>query len=221
MKEIPTLAAEKRDGTGTRSSRRLRRGGRVPAIVYGHKKDPMPVSVDHDDLETVVRHQSRMLDLTLGKNAERVLLVDLQHDSLGREITHADFIRVAMDEVIHLDVPIVLRGQAKGEQHGGVTEQVLTRVTIECLPADIPDDIGHIISEMEIGDSVHVGDLVPPEKVKITSESTLLVVTVAVTKKAAAEAEVGDGAIGEEAEGDEPEVIAKGKDEGEEKEAAE
>lgn len=219
MKEIPTLAAEKRDGTGTRSSRRLRHDGRVPAIVYGHKQDPMSVSVDYSELETVVRQHSRMLDLTLGKNAERVLLVDLQHDALGRDITHADFIRVAMDEVIHLDVPIVLRGQAQGEQHGGVAEQVLTRVTVECLPADIPEEISHIISEMEIGDSVHVSDLVPPEKVTIASDPALLVVTVAVTKKAVAEGD--EEAIDEEAEADGPEVIAKGKDEDEEKKAAE
>jgi len=219
MKEIPTLAAEKRDGTGTRSSRRLRHDGRVPAIVYGRKQNPMPVSVDYGELEAIVRHHSRMLDITLGKNAERVLLVDLQHDALGRDITHADFIRVAMDEVIHLDVPIVLRGQAKGEQHGGVAEQVLTQVTIECLPGDIPEEIGHVISEMEVGDSVHVGDLVPPEKVSIASDPTLLVVTVAVTKKAVAEAD--DEAVSEEVDADGPEVIAKGKDESEEDKAAE
>ena len=171
----------------------------------------MAVSVDYGELETIVRHQSRMLDLTLGKSAERVLLVDLQHDALGRDITHADFIRVAMDEVIHLDVPVVLRGQAKGEQHGGVAEQVLTRVTVECLPADIPEEIGHVISEMEVGDSVHVGDLAAPEKAKIVSDPTLLVVTVAVTKKAVAEAD--DEVAGEELDTDEPEVIAKGKDE--------
>lgn len=219
MKEIPTLAAEKRDGTGTRSSRRLRYGGRVPAIVYGRKQDPMPVSVGHEELEAVVRQHSRMLDLALGGSAERVLLADLQHDALGREITHADFIRVAMDEVIRLDVPIVLRGQALGEQHGGVAEQVLTQVTIECLPGDIPEEIGHVITDMDVGDSVHVSDLVPPEKVTIASDPALLVVTVAVTKKAVAEAD--DETVGEEAEGGEPEIIAKGKDESEEGKAAE
>jgi large subunit ribosomal protein L25 len=169
----------------------------------------MAVAVEHDELETAIRHHTRMLDLSVEGQTERVLLSEVQHDTFGRDIVHADFIRVAMDELITLEVPIVLKGRAVGEQHGGVTDQVMTQVEVECLPADIPESITLIITELEVGQSVHVSDLAAPEKVKITSDPSLLVVTVALPKKVAEEAPVAEAAEGAEAA--EPEVIAKGK----------
>lgn len=217
-KEILTLTAEKREKAGTRVSRRLRRTGRVPAIVYGHKQDPVTISVDHDELDALVRHHARMLDLALGEARERVLLSEVQHDTFGRDIIHADFIRVAMDEVITLSVPVVLHGRAVGEQHGGVTEQLMDEIEVECLPGDIPEEVTVVVTGLDVGDSVHVRDLQAPEKVRIVAEPSLLVVTIATPTKAA-EAEQPEAEAVEEAA--EPEVIAKGKAEEEEEEAPE
>jgi len=209
MKEILTLSAEKREGIGSRASRRLRDQGLVPAIVYGHKQAPTPVCVEHDALESAIRHHTRMLDLDFNGVKERVLLAEVQHDTFGIDVVHADFIRVAMDEIIRLGVPVVLRGKAKGEQHGGVTELLMAEVEVECLPADIPESVVLIVTELEVGNSVRVRDLPVPPKTKIVSDPEQLVVTVALPKKVVEE--VAPAAAAEGAEVAEPEVIAKGK----------
>lgn len=211
MKEILTLAAQVRQETGTKDARRIRQAGRVPCIVYGHKQDPAPVTVDRRELDTTVRHHTRMIDLEVGGAKERVLISEVQYDTFGTAIIHLDFLRVAMDEVIRVSVPIELRGHAKGEQYGGVTEQLLTEVEIECLPGDLPESIPLVVTDLEVGNSIQVGDLEPPAGVKITSNETLLVVTIAVARAAVA---AGDEAPGEAAEAEEePEVIARGKGE--------
>jgi len=209
MKDILTLAAEKRENLGTRPSRRDRLEGRVPAIVYGRKQEPVPVTVDHEELEAGVRHNTRMLDLKLGRKKERVLLADVHYNTYGTEIIHADFVRVAMDEVVRLNVSVVLHGHAIGEQHGGVTEQLLTEVMVECLPADIPEEVRVIITELDVGQSLHVSDLTAPERVKIVADPSHLVLTIAAPTKLV-EAEVE--APVEAGEG-EPELIARGKEE--------
>ena len=211
MKEILTLTTQPRERVGTRDARRIRLTGRVPCIVYGHKQDPASVTVDQRELESAVRHHTRMIDLNIGGATERVLLSEAQYDTYGTAIIHADFLRVAMDEVIRVLVPVELRGHAKGEQHGGVTEQLLTEVEIECLPGDLPESIPLVVTDLEVGDSVHVGNLEPPAGVKITSNETLLVVTMAIARATVA---AEDEAPVEEVEAaEEPEVIARGKGE--------
>jgi len=215
MKDVLTLAAEKRESVGTRSSRRERAEGRVPAIIYGHKQDPQPVTVAHDALQAALRHHGRMLDLKLGRSTERVLLSDVQYDTYGTEVIHADFIRVAMDELVRVDVPVVLHGHAAGEQHGGVTEQLLTEVSVVCLPGDIPEEIRVVITALELGQSLHVGDLSAPQGVKIVADPSHLVLTIAApTKAVEPEAEVATEAVAGE-----PELIARGAEEPEDGEA--
>ena len=211
MKEILTLAAQPREHAGTRDARRIRQTGRVPCIVYGHKQDPAPVTVDQRELETAVRHQTRMMDLNVGGATERVLLSEAQYDTYGTAIIHADFLRVAMDEVIRVSVPVELRGHAQGEQHGGVTELLLTAVEIECLPGDLPESIPLVVTDMEVGDSVQVGNLEVPAGVKVTSNETLLVVTIAIARAAVAAEE--EAPVEEIEVAEEPEVIVRGKGE--------
>ncbi|MBN2583534.1 MAG: 50S ribosomal protein L25 [Planctomycetes bacterium] len=219
MKDILTLVAEPRERTGTREARRVRDAGRVPCIVYGHKQEPVAITVDERELDTALRHHTRMLDLELAGKKDRVLLADLQHDTFNRGIIHADFLRVAMDEVIRVGVAIALRGKAKGEQHGGVTEQLMAEVEVECLPGDIPESITVIVADLDVGDSVHVSDLQAPTGVKVVSPATQLVVTVAMTRSAVGETEAA--APGAETEAEEPEVIARGKAVDEDAEEAE
>jgi large subunit ribosomal protein L25 len=214
MKEILTLSAEQRTDMGTRASRRLRSAGRVPAVIYGHQEAPVAVAVDQDALESAIRHHTRMMDIALGDRMERVLLTDVQHDVFGRDVIHADFIRVAMDEVVRIEVPVVMHGHAIGETHGGVTEQVLDTVEIECLPGDIPEEIRVVVTKLDVGESVHVRDLQAPENTKVVSDGDLLVLTVAQpTVHAAAVEEEAAPLAGE---GEEPELIGRGKEEAEE-----
>jgi large subunit ribosomal protein L25 len=219
MKDIVTLVAEPREKTGTREARRIRDAGRVPCIVYGHKQEPVALTVDERELDAAVRQRARMLDIDLGGKKDRVLVADLQHDMFNRGIIHADFLRVAMDEVVRVGVPVVLRGHAKGEQHGGVTEQLMSEVEVECLPGDIPESVTVVVADLDVGDAIHVSDLQVPSGIKLVSPATQLVVTVATTRVAAAEAEAATP--GAEAATVEPEVIARGKaedeDEGEAK----
>jgi large subunit ribosomal protein L25 len=216
MKEILTLAAEKREGLGTHVSRRLRGEGQVPCVVYGHKQAPATLAVDHTALRAAIRHHARMLDLALGGAKERVIIQAVQYDALGIDIVHADFVRVAMDELLRIAVPVETRGRAKGEQHGGVAELLMTTVEIECLPADIPESISVVVSELDIGDSILVNQLPVPPKAKIVSDPNHLVVTVAAPKKVE-EAPVAAAAVAAEPGAAEPEVITRGKpEEGEE-----
>ena len=213
MKEVMTLAAKKREVVGSRASRRVRHGGEIPAVLYGHKQATASLSIAAGDLAQAVRHHTRMLDLNIeGQQKERVLLSALQYDAFGMDIIHADFIRVAMDELIRVKVPVTLKGKAKGETQGAVTEQLLTEVEVECLPANIPETLTHIITELDVGDSVKVSELKMPEGVKAVTDGHHLVVTVAALRIAeeaapAAAAVVEEGA----AAGAGPEVIARGK----------
>ena len=223
MKEVLNLVAEKRSDVGTHASRRQRREGRVPCVLYGHKQETQSIAVDYVALESIVRHHTRMLDLTLDGKAERALLASVQYDAFGMDIVHADFIRVAMDELIRVRVPVTLKGKAKGEAQGAVTEQLLTEVEVECLPANIPDAIVHVITELDVSESVKVSELKVPAGVKIITEPTHLVVTVAALKIAEPVAAAPGAEVAAEAGAAGPEIIARGKEEeeGEEGEAGE
>lgn len=219
MKEVMSVATKNRETRGTNKARRQRSEGLVPCIVYGHKQDPRHVTVSYDDLLGALRHHTRMMDLETAGNKERVILHDVQFDAFGMDIIHADFVRVAMDELIRIKVPVELRGKAAGETHGGVAEQLLTEVEVECLPGDIPDAIPYVVTSLEIGQSVAVSQLVAPAKTRITTDPNHIVVTVAApkTEVAATAAPVEAAAVA----GVEPEVITRGKaEEGEEGEEA-
>lgn len=217
-KDVLILETQLRDTVGTRASRRARDEGLVPAVIYGHKQEPISVLLQLDELEAAMRHHTRMLDLNVSGKPERVLLTAVQYGTFGEEVIHADFLRIAMDEVISVDVPVVLHGHAIGEQHGGVTEHLLDTVTVECLPGDIPEEVRLVITDVEIGNSLHVSDLTAPEGTKITTDPELLVMTVASPTRMAEEEEEAEAA----AEGaEEPELIGREEEEGEEGEESE
>lgn len=210
MKDILTLAAEKRSGSGSRDSRRLRDYELVPCIVYGHKQEPLGVSVGLRDLSDALRHHARMLDLDVEGKKERVLLVAAQYDPFGIEVIHADFQRVAMDEVIRLSVQIELKGHAAGEKNGGIVEQLADSVEVECLPGNIPESVVIRIQDMEIGQSVHVSDLAAIEGVRFLSDPGTVLVTVAAPKVAVEES--GEAGVVE------PEIIGRKEEAGAESE---
>ncbi len=196
---------------GKNPSRRLRRSGLIPGIVYGSQKPPVPISVDPKQVERILRSDSGvntifMLHL-VGKDQRRhAMIKDFQADPVTSRIQHADFIRIQMDEAIQVNVPIRPIGEAPGvKMDQGILDTPLREIRIESLPGDIPDAIDVDISGLKIGDTLRVSDLKVPARVRILTEPTQTVVVVAPPAK---EEEVVGAPV---AEVTEPEVIKKGK----------
>ncbi len=218
-----TLEAAARSTFGKNESRRLRRDGRIPAVVYGGV-DPqagsVSISVDPRPLLRIMHSESganTLIGLTIdGGAASQVLVKQYQLDPIKDELLHVDFYRVAMDRVITVSVPVILKGEAVGvKQQGGLMDFVHREVAIECLPAEIPEHLEVDVSELMIGQGVRLRELLEGVVwTPVSAPDTLLVHVVApkaevTEEEEAAEAEA-EAAIGEQAE---PEVIKKGKTE--------
>jgi large subunit ribosomal protein L25 len=211
MAETVTLVGEKREGSGTRHARRLRSQGRVPAVLYGHKEATVAVTLSAEDLTDAIRHGSRVVDLRLDGAAQRALIREVQWDHLGKEVLHVDFIRVSEHERIKVSVPIELKGIAPGVTGGGVLDQPLHTLHIECLATAVPDSVRVNINELQIGAAIHVRDLHLPEGVTAQDDPEAVVVHV---RAPAAEPEAGAAPEAGQAE---PELIGrKAAEEGEE-----
>ena len=198
------LQVQKREGTGSLAARKLRRGGRVPAILYGHGEENVNLSVRSDELGRVIQHGTRVLSLT-GDISETVLLREVQWDAFGVDVLHVDLTRVSQSEAVEVTLPIELHGEAPGSSEGGVLGWVLHEISIMCPANQIPDHIQVNIGDLHMGQSILAGDVSLPEGASVvTGESE---VVVHITKPAAADA--GDEGDGSEAE---PELIRKEKE---------
>jgi large subunit ribosomal protein L25 len=225
-----TLQAEKRDGRGKNEARRLRAGGRIPAVVYGTEKNTATaIAVDPKVLMRILHSESGVNTLVNLEGAGlatggKVLVKEYQLDPIDHRLLHADFYAVAMDKMLTVTVPVVLKGEPRGvKQQGGIVDFVNREIEVECLPADIPEHIDIDISELMLHQGIRVRDLQQDAKWKpITEPETMIVhvVTVKVEEAPAADATAAAVAPGAAAAA-EPEVIKKGKkeeDEGEKKE---
>jgi large subunit ribosomal protein L25 len=225
-----TLQAEKRDGRGKNEARRLRAGGRIPAVVYGTEKNTATaIAVDPKVLMRILHSESGVNTLVNLEGAGlatggKVLVKEYQLDPIDHRLLHADFYAVAMDKMLTVTVPIVLKGEPKGvKQQGGIVDFVNREIEVECLPTDIPEHVDIDISELMLHQGIRVRDLQQDAKWKpITEPETMIVhvVTVKVEEAPAADATAAAVAPGAAAAA-EPEVIKKGKkeeDEGEKKE---
>ncbi|MFQ5861574.1 MAG: 50S ribosomal protein L25 [Candidatus Brocadiales bacterium] len=215
--ENPVLQAERRAQLGTRAVRRLRREGKVPAILYGHKEDTLPLSIPEKDFETALQTGVKMFRIHWDNNEQNALLKEMQYDTFGSKVLHADFIRVAMDEEVTLEVSIELRGTPVGATKGGVLEQMVRAVYVKCLPTAIPDKLATDVSKLDVGERLALKDLVLPSGVKVVHDD--LDATVAQVKLLAVEEEAAPAE--EEKLAKEPEVITKKAKEGEEEEEKE
>jgi large subunit ribosomal protein L25 len=216
------LEAVRRDTFGRNNAGRLRRAGRIPAVLYGGadgKADS--VAVDPKQLLRILHSQSGVNTLITfkleGAGESKVLVKEYQLDPVLHKLLHADFYRVAMDKVLRVTVPIHLTGEAKGvKAQGGVVDFVHREVVLECLPADIPEHITVDVTELMLHDGVRVRDLQTGGKWKPVSEGEMLIVHV-IAPKVEAEPTPAEGAAAAPAAGAEPEVIKKGKADKEEK----
>ncbi len=201
-KQSIQLKAEPRSALGSRANKRLRDQGFIPGVVYGHKEAVVPVTLPKKELSTHLAHGAHVFDLSLDGRAEKVLVKDVQYDHLGIEVLHVDLARVSLDERVEVTVPLELKGTPKGEAEGGVLQQIVAELEIECLVTDIPDRITHSVAEMGIDDVLHVKDLKLPQGAKALHDEDLVVAMV----KVITDEEATPAAEGETAE---PEVIGR------------
>ncbi len=205
MAEAVVFKMQNRQERGSRNARRLRRKGMVPAVLYGHGEATLSLMLPTDELTRAVRHGVRVVDLQVGGKTEKALIRDLQWDPLGHDILHADFARVSLDERITVEVRIELRGTAAGVTAGGVLDQPLHNLLVECLAISIPESIRVAINELQIDQSIKVRDLHMPEGVVCKSDPDAIVVQIT-PKLVEAEAPAVAAPVAEQAE---PEVIGR------------
>jgi len=222
--EQNTLEAHPRQPGSKNDARRVRRDGKIPAVVYGAGQESVSVSVDPRHVTRILNSETghnTIFDLTLnGGERAKAMIVDWQYEPIKGRLLHIDLKRIAMDKVLRVSVPIFLVGEAAGvKQEGGIMEQMLREVEVECLPADIPSHIDADVSELTFGKVLRVADLPHSDKVKFLTDANQPVAHVTSVKEevvATPEAVAADAAAAPA----EPEVIKKGKQETDE-EAAE
>ena len=183
-----TLAAATRDTRGKNEARRLRRAGRLPAVVYGGiPVESRAVEVDPKALLRILHSESginTLVDLQVdGSASGQVLIKNIQHDPLTDNLLHVDFFRLAMDKAITVTVPVTLSGEAAGvKQQGGLLDFVTREIQVECMPADIPEHVDIDVRELMLGDGVRVRDVAVDTKWTPVSDLDTLLVHVTTAK---------------------------------------
>ncbi len=204
--DIATIQGEARTLGGRHANDRLRRQGLVPAVIYGHGKDPEYVSLSRHDIELALAHLQHVVQLKVGGREQQYLIKDVQYDHLQKTPIHVDLVRVDPNERVRVKVAIDLRGTPAGTLKGGTLVQVLAEAEVECLLLKIPDSIRARVDHLELNDMLHVREIELPPDIKILHGPDDIVAVVhppraTVTPEAEAAAP---------AEGAEPEVISKG-----------
>ena len=197
------LKSEARTETGSSACTRLRHAGHIPAVLYGRNIANLLLAVDLHDLNAAIASGARMLDLDTPAGTEKVFIREVQYDSMGSLPVHVDFTRVVMTEKITLEVSVTLVGRAPGVTEGGILDQPIKELEVECLPDRIPETIRCNVGSMKIGDMITVGQLEIPEGVTVHKDASLVIVTIhppVTEEEAVAVAEPTEGAV-------EPEVI--------------
>src|ERR1700687_2950250 len=213
------LEAIARDTFGKNEARRTRREGKVPGVVYGGDgKAATPISVEPKALLKILHSESganTLISLKLaGAGDARVLVKEYQLDPIAHHVLHADFYRVAMDRILRVPIPVIVKGEPKGvKQQGGLLEFIRREIEVECLPADIPENIEVDVSELMLHQGIRVRDLAVRPKWKAVSDPDMMIVHVIMPKaeEVVAAPVVEAGAV--PAVPAEPEVIKKGKKE--------
>jgi large subunit ribosomal protein L25 len=203
MAETAQVAVKQRPELGSRANKRLRDAGMIPGVIYGHKEAVVPITLPKKDVVVHLEHGRQVFDLQLDGHSERVLVKEVQYDHLGLEVIHVDFARVSMDEKVEVTVPLELRGTPKGEADGGVLQQIIAELEVECLVTDIPELVRHNVADMELNAVLHISDLQLPPGVKCLQDPELIVATVKeITEEVAP-------AVAVEGEAAEPEIIGR------------
>ncbi len=220
--ESTVLEAQPRAAGTKNDARRVRREGKVPAVLYGAGKDALSVALDPRQVSRILHSQTgynTIFDLTLDGERTKAMIVDWQYEPIKGALLHIDLKRIAMDRALKVEVPIVLKGEPAGvKTQGGILEQLLRELEIECLPGDIPASIEVDVSELIFGKVIRVADLAHNEKLKFLTDPNHPVAHVTIVKEEVVVAP--DAVAAEGATPAEPEVIKKGKQDADEEGAA-
>ena len=205
-----TIEVQVRQLLGTRNSRRLRNSGTVPAVLYGHGAPSVCLGVPVEQIDTAVRHGSRLINLTGAVN-ERAFIRELQWDTWGKEIVHVDLTRISEHELVEVRVAIVIHGEAPGVRAGGVIEHLIHEVPLRCEVTSIPEKLHVSINALKLDETITVAALELPANATVLLEPDDIIVQ-CVVPAVEVEEEGGEGASAE------PEIIGRKKEDEEEDE---
>jgi len=180
------LDASVREKTGKGVARKLRADGQIPSIIYGPEIQPVPLAINaHEFKKLLIKAKGERILFTLnlqnyGSSEQRLALIkELQRHPVNDSIRHVDFYEVAMDRELHIEVPVKLVGKARGvEVEKGVLEIKRRTLEVACLPTNIPDEIEVDVTDLGLGEAIHIGDVTPPEGVRIVDPPRLTIVTI-------------------------------------------
>lgn len=217
------IKCEKREVFGKNASRRLRREGKVPAVLYGGDEPSMHLAIQKKDIFGILRSESgenTIFKASFDSESRDTMIKELQTDPVTDEILHIDLILIAMDKAVRVSVPVVVAGESVGvKTEGGFVDLITREVEVECLPGDIPEHIEVDISDLHLHQSIKIEDMIFPEGVEsLEDPQTLVVLIEAPTKEEEVVVEAEEEEMEVMAEGEQPEVIKKEKEEEEEKE---
>lgn len=213
MAESLVLDAKKRTESGKSFARQLRREGSIPAVLYGHGRDPEPLTISNAEFEKALAAVSgtSIIKIKIGNKTSRALIQEIQRHPTRLQVLHVDFLEVHKGEKIVVRPPIRLIGSPEGVRNqGGVLDQILRELEIRVLPKDLPDHIDVDVTELTVGHSIHVRDVEVPDAEVLTDGGATICTVVAPRVEVVAEAEA---VVEEEEEGVEPELIRKPKEE--------
>lgn len=193
------VAAARRTGRGKNQNNRLRAAKRLPAVLYGSKKEPLSISIDPKDIVKIFRSKytyNTIIELDIeGEVKEPSMMVDWQLDPIRDNIIHVDFKRIDLDKPVVVKVPVEFIGVPVGVKNQGGTLDIINRhVALECLPEAIPESLPAQITEMKLGDTLRVGDLPLPEGMRLLSPSVLVLALIAGTRASTLAAETTEAA---------------------------
>ena len=214
MAEV-TLEVTRREVTGKEVAKKLRRDGKVPAVVYGGHKEPVAITVDRKAVAELIQKSEHgirsvfLLKMADSDQQRHAMIKDLTINPISRKMTHIDFVRVVMDELVRTTVPVHIVGTSIGVKEGGLLDFQLRDLHIECFPNAIPDSIDVDVTELAHHEYVRIKDLKLPEGVKVLEDAERVVVGVTHAKVEVADVTAAEPAVAE------PEVIKKGKPEDE------
>jgi large subunit ribosomal protein L25 len=179
MGEQFSIGAEKREALGTRVSRRLRKSGKIPAVLARKGEDPLHLLVDAKEFSQIVKKHARIINLTHPAGKDKVFIKEVQYDHLDEHAIHVDFTRIAMDQMLTIEVPLILKGKPVGvSEEGGVLDQYIKMLKVQCLPDAIPDHIEADVTSLKKDVKFTVKDLPLPPGVKAAHDEGLLLAIV-------------------------------------------
>lgn len=210
--DVFDLKATRREKTGKGQARQLRRQGLVPAVLYGPKIDAVPLTISVKELQNIYKasgSEHMVLSLIInngGTQRKTAMIKELQTAPATSDYLHVDFYEVALDQAIQVSVPVELVGTSKGVERGGYLQVVRHNLEVSCLPTDVPSSITIDISDLDIGDSIHVDEITVGDEVTLLYETNFTVITVVAPtaeEEEPEEEELEEGEEGEVSEGEE------------------